>query len=124
MGMPTEVLSGAMLSFARSLKSMEAVKRFFEARRRFETDEELSRCRESFNQAARTFRENQAAGTLTEQEINRVRTLQSSMNLHPRTVEYLLAQQEMAELLQECNQQIFEVLGLDFAAIAIPKGCC
>jgi cell fate (sporulation/competence/biofilm development) regulator YlbF (YheA/YmcA/DUF963 family) len=124
MGMPTEVLRNAVLSFASSLKSTDAVTRFFEARRKLETDAELSRSREAFNQAARSFREKQAAGTLTEQEISRVRTLQANLNLHPRTVELLHAQQEMAELLQECNQQIFEVLGLDFSAIAAPSGCC
>jgi cell fate (sporulation/competence/biofilm development) regulator YlbF (YheA/YmcA/DUF963 family) len=122
--MPTDVLNTAMVTFARSLKSTEAVKRFFEARRRFESDEDLSRSREAFNQAARTFREKQTAGTLTEQEISQIRALQSKMNLHPRTVEYLRVQQEMAELMQECNQQISELLGFDFSAIAAPSGSC
>jgi cell fate (sporulation/competence/biofilm development) regulator YlbF (YheA/YmcA/DUF963 family) len=117
-------LRNAVLSFASSLKSTDAVTRFFEARRNLETDVELSRSREAFNQAARSFREKQAAGTLAEQEISRVRTLQANLNLHPRTVKLLHAQQEMAELLQECNQQILEVLGLDFSAIAVPSGCC
>ena len=113
-----------MISFASSLKSTEAVKRFFEARRRFESDEDLSRSREAFNQAARNFREKQAAGTLVEQEINQIRALQSALNLHPRTIEYLRAQQEIAELMQECNQQISELLGFDFSAIAVPSGSC
>jgi cell fate (sporulation/competence/biofilm development) regulator YlbF (YheA/YmcA/DUF963 family) len=121
---PTGVLRNAALSFARSLKSTDAAKQFLEARHSFETDEELSQSRAVFNQAAQDFREMQDAGTLTEQEINRVRTLQSNLNMHPRTIEYMRAQQEMAELLQECNQQILEVLGLDFSAIAISSGCC
>ncbi len=122
--MPTDVLNNAVISFASSLKSTEAVKRFFEARRRFESDEDLSRSREAFNQAARSFREKQAAGTLVEQEINQIRALQSDVNLHPRTIEYLHAQQEIAELMQECNQQISELLGFDFSAIAVPSGSC
>ena len=122
--MPTDVLSNARLSFARSLKSADAVKRFIEARRRFESDEEVARSREAFNQAAVSFREKQAAGTLTEQEINHIRILQSNLNQQPRLVEYLRAQQEMAELMQECNQQISELLGFDFSGMAVPSGSC
>ena len=122
--MPTDVLSNAVLSFARSLKSTDAVKMFIEARRRFESDEEVARSKEAFNQAAVSFREKQAAGTLTEQEINQIRILQSNLNQQPRLVEYLRAQQEMAELMQECNQQISELLGFDFSAIAVPSGSC
>ena len=122
--MPTDELHNALALFARSLKSNAAVKRFLEAQHSYETDEELIEWRGAFNKAAEGFREMQAAGTLTEQEINRIRTLQSNLNLHPRTVEFLCAQQEMTELLRECNQQIFEVLGIDFSAIAAPSGCC
>jgi len=122
--MLTDDLNNAVVSFARSLKSTDAVKRFLEARQRYETDAELSQSREAFSQAAKSFREMQAAGTLTQQEINRVRALQSNLNLHPRTSEYLSAQQEMVELLQQCNHQIFEVIGFDFSTSAIPSGCC
>ncbi len=120
--MSTADLNNAVTLFARSLGSAEAVKRFLQARHCFESDEELARSREAYNQAAKGFHEMQAAGTLTEQQITRVRTLQSKLNLHPRAIELLHAQQEMAELLQECNRQIFEVLGLDFSLIA--AGCC
>ena len=122
--MLTDDLNNAVVSFARSLKSTAAVKRFLEARQCYETDAELSQSREAFSQAAKSFREMQAAGTLTQQEINRVRALQSNLNLHPRTIEYLRAQQEVAELLQQCNQAIFVVLGFGFSANAIPSGCC
>jgi cell fate (sporulation/competence/biofilm development) regulator YlbF (YheA/YmcA/DUF963 family) len=124
MGMPTEVLRNAALSFARSLKSADVVKQFLEAQHVFENDADLSRSRAVFNEAAQSFRQKQSAGTLSEQDINRMRTLQSNVNLHPHTVELLRSQQEIAELLQECNQQISEVLGLDFSAIAVPPGCC
>ncbi len=122
--MPTDALNGAMLSFARTLKSTEAVRRFIETRHRFESDEDLCRIREAFSQAARTFREKQQAGTLAEMDVKQVRELQSSLSLHPRTVEYLLAQQEIAELMQECNQQLSELLGFDCSSIAIPAGSC
>jgi len=122
--MPTADLNNAVLSFARSLKSADAVESFLKARDDFESDAELSRSREAFDQAAQNFREKQTAGTLSEQDINRVRTLQSNVNVHPRTVKLLRAQQEMAELLQECNQQMTEVLGIDFAGTSVPSGCC
>lgn len=122
--MSTGDLSNAVALFARSLMSTDVVERFSEARQRFETDAELTQSREAFKRAAKGFQEMQAAGTLTEEDINQIRTLQSNLNLHPRTVELLHAQQEMTELLRECNQQIFEVLGLDFSALAAPKACC
>jgi cell fate (sporulation/competence/biofilm development) regulator YlbF (YheA/YmcA/DUF963 family) len=124
MGMRTEVLRDAALSFARSLKSADVVKQFLEAQHVFENDANLSRSRAVFNEAAQSFQKKQSAGTISEQDINRMRTLQSNVNLHPHTVELLRSQQEIAELLQQCNQQISEVLGLDFSAIAVPPGCC
>jgi len=122
--MTTDAASEALVAFARRLMSAEEVKRFLEARHGFESDAEVTRLREAFNRAASDFQQKQAAGTLTEQDISRVRTLQSKLNLHPRAAEYLRAQQEMAGLLRDCNRQIFEVIGIDFSAAAIPAGIC
>jgi len=122
--MPTADLDNAVASFARILKSADAVKRFLEARLNFESDPELSRSRELLALAAESYREKQAADTLSEQDIDRIRTLQSNVNLHPLTIELLGSQQEMAELLQECNRQMTDVLGIDFAGISVSSGCC
>ncbi len=122
--MLTADLNNAAVSFARSLKSAAVVARYWEARHSFESDVQLARSRDSLNRAAQSFREKQSAGTLSERDINRVRVLQAKLNLHPRAVELLSAQQEMVELLQECNQQMTEVLGIDFASAGVPAGCC
>jgi len=94
------------------------------ARTAFQDDPELREIRKRFNERSADLQPKQSAGTLTQEEINDLRALQSSLNAHPVTARYIHARQGMTAALQECNRALSQELGFDFASAAAPPSCC
>jgi cell fate (sporulation/competence/biofilm development) regulator YlbF (YheA/YmcA/DUF963 family) len=66
----------------------------------------------------------QAEGMMTPANVGRLRDLQSQVQANPTIMAYVRAQQTALTYLPEVNLEISQLLGLDFAAIASPSGCC
>ena len=73
---------------------------------------------------AKSYQEKERHGSLTENDIARLRALQKTFNAHPATLRYARAQQDLITLLQDCNGAISADLGFDFAATAAPAATC
>jgi cell fate (sporulation/competence/biofilm development) regulator YlbF (YheA/YmcA/DUF963 family) len=111
-------------AFVAALETDETVSIYREAKRRFDDDEKLQQLRATYSEQLPGLQEKQAAGTLTQEDINGLRSLQQEVNEHPATVEMLRAQESATEVLQECNTVISEILGFDFSATAASAGAC
>lgn len=70
------------------------------------------------------LRTRQMQGTLTSEDINQLRSLQSEAQRNPVITEYVQAQQSVVDAIRDVNQEISGWLGVDFAALARTPGRC
>ena len=118
-------LENAADAFVTALETDESISAFREAKRRFDQNEELKALRTTYSERLPELQRKQADGTLTQEDINALRSLQEKVNGHPVTVEMLRTQERATKVLQESNSAISEILGFDFSATAAsPAGCC
>jgi cell fate (sporulation/competence/biofilm development) regulator YlbF (YheA/YmcA/DUF963 family) len=68
-------------------------------------------------------RRKQGSHSVTPANISELRTLQVQVTANPVISEYVNAQQGAVDFLREINDEISQLLGMDFASLA-RKGCC
>ena len=118
-------LQNAADAFVTALETDESISAFREAKRRFDQNEELKALRTTYSERLPELQRKQADGSLTQEDINAMRSLQEKINGHPVTVEMLRTQEQATKVLHESNSTISEILGFDFSATAAsPAGCC
>lgn len=110
--------------FVRYLRSSDAVKEFQIAKGQFENDADVKAMRQEYTSLARSYRDKERAGTLSEDDIAKLRSLQKAFNTHPVVVRYVRAQEALVALLRHCNESVSEDLGFDFAATAAAAANC
>lgn len=110
--------------FVRYLNSSQSMKKFQTAQNIFQNNPEILKLREDFTSLAKRYRQKEADGTLTQNDIDMVRDSQKRLNTHPITIQYVQSQQAMIMMLQDCNSAISQILGFDFAATAAPTASC
>jgi cell fate (sporulation/competence/biofilm development) regulator YlbF (YheA/YmcA/DUF963 family) len=98
------------------------VRRFAEATRRYEADQEVQALMEKL----RRFQQAQQTGGALPAELQDVRDAQMRVRNHPAVQEVFAARDAVGAFFQETNLVISEVLGLDFGQTAGPAadGCC
>ncbi len=69
------------------------------------------------------LRVRQSRGTLTQSDLDKVRAVQQEVRSDPVITDYAMAQQAAIAYLPEVNQEISQLLGTDFAALAGPASC-
>jgi len=74
-------------------------------------------------QADLRARSGQSRGTLTQSDLNNVRALQQEVRSDPVIMDYAVTQQAAVAYLPKVNQEISQLLGTDFAALAGPASC-
>lgn len=119
----TELYHAAEM-FVAAVQQSDAHDAFMKARTEYQNDPELRETRKRFNDRSTELHAEQSTGTLTQDEINELRALQSSLNTHAVTVRFVHTRQEMVATLQECNRALSRELGFDFASAAAPPSCC
>ncbi len=106
--------------FIAALKSTPAVKRFYEAARRLETDEEVL----SLKKRLRQFDEAPSKRGVSSSEFRELRDARAQLRNHPVVQEFLASREEVTELLQRTNVAISEILGIDLGQTAGPAASC
>lgn len=104
--------------FIATLKATPAVRRFAEASRRFEADQEV----QSLMGTLQRFQRAQQTGEVLSPGLQDVRDAQARLQNHRVVLEFLAARDAVGAFLQETNQVISEVLGVDFGQTAGPAG--
>jgi len=110
--------------FVRVLAESPVVSAFQDAKASLEGDEELSALRNQHARMSEQFRSKQFDGTLSQEEISKLRTLYTRVSTHPANVRFAAAREEVLELLGSCNETMSSLLGFDFAANAAPAAAC
>lgn len=91
---------------------------------KYENNEEIKTLTERYRLLSVDFQKKQHNGTLTQEEINEVRSIVSKLRSHPLQSEIQNKQAELIGVLQECNNEISSVINMDFTKIAAPASSC
>jgi cell fate (sporulation/competence/biofilm development) regulator YlbF (YheA/YmcA/DUF963 family) len=107
-----------------SLRQAEPLAAYYQAETNLHADAASVELLERFVSAQNHLRRQQASGDLTQAEMERLRLLQTQVKANVLILTYAQSQQEALAYLPEINYEISQLLGLDFAAMAGPSGCC
>lgn len=115
----------ATSSLAENLVQSEPFLRFQEADRKLHADPEAMQLLVEFAELQQKIRDQHISGTVTESDIQRLRELQSTITTKVVIQDHGLAQETAVAFLREVNQEISNLLGVDFASLTRrSEGCC
>lgn len=117
-------LQQAVDQFCTELGNHPRVIDFKRAKDDFFNDAELKALRTRYNELLLAARKKQYDGTLTQEEIDSVRSLQAQVSKHPITQRYVETREEVLSVLNDCNREISELLGFNYAQVAAPPVNC
>ena len=109
---------------AENLVQSEPFLRFQEADRKLHADQEAMRLLTEFAELQQKIRAQQQSGAISESDIKRLRELQSTIPTNDVIQEHGRAQEIAVAFLREVNQEISNLLGVDFASLTRRSGGC
>jgi cell fate (sporulation/competence/biofilm development) regulator YlbF (YheA/YmcA/DUF963 family) len=124
----TEIMDKTLMNvadiFITALESNDSFRAFRTATRDFEESGDLQILRERHSEYMTDLQQRQSDGSLTQDDISRLRAIQEELSGHPLTREFLRCREEITGILADCNQTISEILGFDYSATAAPASVC
>jgi cell fate (sporulation/competence/biofilm development) regulator YlbF (YheA/YmcA/DUF963 family) len=106
------------------LLASESFTMYHSAQGRLNADAGARALLQRLSQAQAELRQKQARQTVSQSDVDQLRALQSAVQADRTIADYAHAQQAAVGFLREINQEIGELLGVDFAALAKRPGCC
>jgi len=122
MTLPPTVLAAAE-RLAKAIRAAEPVDSYHRAKARLDGDAHAHELLERLSAAQANLRRRQNDGDITPASLEEVRDLQREVQSTAIIVEFAMAQQEAVAYLPQVNQEISELLGMDFASLAGPGSC-
>lgn len=119
----TPAMHEATEALASNLLASEAFVRYQQARRRLDQDEEARALLDQLVQTQASLRQKQADRSLTQAEIDAMRGLQEQVQRNKVVMTYAETQQEAINFLRQINQEISQLLGINFAVFAGRSTC-
>ena len=120
--LPADLLAATDV-LAEQLLETEAFMLYERAQARLQTDRAANKLLERFAVAQSDLRSQQTQGAISTTEVDALRTLQQAVQANASVQEYSAAQQAAADCLRQVNEDISEVLGVDFGSLT-KRGCC
>jgi cell fate (sporulation/competence/biofilm development) regulator YlbF (YheA/YmcA/DUF963 family) len=111
-------LQEATQSLIDNLLASEAFVHYQQAHARFNADSEARALLEQLTQSQARLRQKQGKGDVNQAEIDSLRLLQQRVQRNSIIMAYAQSQQEAVNFLREINNEISELLGLNFATFA------
>jgi cell fate (sporulation/competence/biofilm development) regulator YlbF (YheA/YmcA/DUF963 family) len=106
-----------------NLLASETFVRYQQAHARLNEDHQARILLEQLSQAQADLRKKQANSGVTQAEIDALRTLQEQVQHNKVIMIYAQTQQEAVNLLREINNEISQLLGINFASFANHATC-
>jgi cell fate (sporulation/competence/biofilm development) regulator YlbF (YheA/YmcA/DUF963 family) len=119
-----EMLYQATQSLAENLVASEPFVQYAHARETFEADSNAQSLLKDISSIQGEIRQKQQRGQVTQEDINVLRALQQQAQSNETIMQYANTQQTAVNFLREINQEISQLLGVDFAALSKQTGCC
>lgn len=115
----------ATSNLAENLTQSEAFLRFRAAEAKLNADQEALRLLTEFSELQQKIRTQQHSSNISESDIKRLRALQSAIGTNETIQDYELMKELAVAFLREVNQEISQLLGIDFASLTRrSSGCC
>ncbi len=102
--------SEAFLTYHRSLKTMKA-------------NQEACDLLDRLSTLQNELRRKQGSNSVTQADIEKLREVQLQVQSNATIMDYAQSQQDAVGFLREINQEISQLLGMDFAALAKQNTC-
>lgn len=116
-------LMEATETLAVTLLSAEPVMAYHRAKACLDTDAQARDLLERFSTAQNDLRLRQANGGVTQADMDRLRALQRAVQSNRVIMDYAETQQAAIAYLPVINQEISQLIGVDFASLAGPASC-
>jgi len=120
----TPQLRDAIMALGAAINGLPELQAYREATSRMQADVDTMNLIEHLQHLQAELRVKQARGPLTREDIARLRHLQQALQAQPTFIALMTAQQQAQACLPPINEEISQMLGIDFAALAAPAGCC
>ena len=117
-------LQEAAERLGQALRASAPVRAHLDASATLEADVEATSLLDAIAQRQAELRAKHNDGGLTEADVDALRALQSRVQTQPSIVAYLETNQDLRALLSQVNQEISQLLAVDFAGLARKSGCC
>ncbi len=114
----------ATANLAENLAQAEPFLRFKAASDRLNADREAQGLLKELSEVQQRLRDQQYSGDIAREDIHRLRALQQTLGTNETLQDFLLTQELAAAFLREVNQEISQLLGIDFASLTRRSGCC
>lgn len=119
-----ENLQAATAALTENLLAAEPFVLYRRAQQHLNTDPKATALLRQLSASQASIRTGQARGTVTQKDIDQLRALQHDVQQNQVIMEYARSQQEAINFLREINQEISQLLGIDFATLARRSSCC
>ncbi len=116
-------LSAATERLAQAILHSEYVSTYQQAKDSLHADPQAVALLERLSSTQADLRIKQNQGALTQAEINALRALQKEVQANPKIMAYAQTQQDAIRYLPYVNDEISELIGIDFASLAGPASC-
>ncbi len=108
---------------AAAILNAQPIAAYRQAKARLDADPEARELLERFAEAQADLRVRQSRNAVTQAEVAQLRALQRQVQSNRRIMDYAETQQMAIAYLPGVNQEISQLLGVDFASLAGPASC-
>jgi cell fate (sporulation/competence/biofilm development) regulator YlbF (YheA/YmcA/DUF963 family) len=119
----TPLMQEATEALISNLLASEVFIRYEQAQIRLNEDRQARDLLEQLSHTQARLREKQSNGGVTQQDIDSLRAIQEKFKRNDIIMGYALAQQNAVDFLREINDEISQLLGIDFASFANRATC-
>ncbi len=116
-------VAAALDALVAQVRQAEPIQRYYQAKARLDADPQAGVLLARFSTAQADLRFRQSRGQVAQADVDQLRALQRQVQSNRAIMDYAETQQMAMAYLPEVNQEISELLGLDFASLAGPASC-
>jgi cell fate (sporulation/competence/biofilm development) regulator YlbF (YheA/YmcA/DUF963 family) len=120
---PSPDLMAATDQLAEAIKQSEPMRHYQQAQTDLEADEQASTILEQLTAVQVELRRHQMNGRLSQADIQQARALQSEAQANGLIMAFVQTQKQAMASLNEVNDEISQLLGLNFAALSQTNSC-
>ena len=122
LNLPSNLLT-ATERLATVITSAEPIAAYLQAKVRLDNDPQARDLLECVSSAQSDLRMRQVNGNITQADLDHLRTLQLQVQSNRLIMDYAETQQAAIAYLPQVNQEISQLIGVDFASLAGPASC-
>jgi cell fate (sporulation/competence/biofilm development) regulator YlbF (YheA/YmcA/DUF963 family) len=111
-------------NLAENILQSEPFLQYKEAERKQQADPKARQLLTALSEMQQKIRELQYASAISQTDLKRLRVLQNAVATNDVIKEYTVAQELAVALLREVNQDISNLIGVDFASLTRRSGGC